>query len=112
MYRSKDRHTRRRRRVVTLIVVAVALVAVLVASIPLQRTVSSDMTSQATASIRQSVLDAAVQCYAIEGAYPSDVSYLERYYGLQVDSSRYIVSYQTIGSNVAPDVQVLVRGQS
>lgn len=59
--------------------------------------------------VREAVVTSATQCYAIEGAYPNDVVYLEEKYGLQINHERFIVSYETLGSNVTPSVQVLVK---
>lgn len=67
-------------------------------------------TANARQQIKQAVLDSASQCYAIEGSYPSDTAYLEEHYGLQINHDRFIVSYQTIGGNTVPNVEVLVRG--
>ncbi len=52
---------------------------------------------------------AAVACYAAEGFYPADLDYLIDRYGLQIDSSRYSVSYVAIGENLMPDITVLER---
>ena len=61
----------------------------------------------------QSIRRAAVQCYALEGWYPSDLSYLEEHYGVHVDTERYLVDYQFIASNLMPDITVLLpEGQS
>lgn len=60
----------------------------------------------------QRALDrAVVNCYAVEGAYPSDVSYLEEHYGLIIDRQKYIVTYETIGSNIRPYCKVTPIGQ-
>jgi hypothetical protein len=56
------------------------------------------------------VQKAVVNCYAIEGVYPSDVKYLEDHYGLVIDHEKYIVHYESIGSNVMPSVEVLKKG--
>lgn len=53
----------------------------------------------------------AVACYAAEGAYPPDVAYMERHYGLQVDKERYIVHYEIFASNLMPQITVLERGK-
>ena len=58
---------------------------------------------------REEVLDAAVQCYALEGAYPQSLSYLEENYGVQVNHSRFIVSYEAYASNQLPAVAVLEK---
>lgn len=67
------------------------------------------MREQAAQSLRTAVLDAAVQCYALEGAYPQSLTYLEENYGVQVNHSRFIVSYEAYASNQMPDVAVLEK---
>ena len=67
------------------------------------------MREQAAQSLRTAVLDAAVQCYALEGAYPQSLSYLEENYGVQVNHSRFIVSYEVYASNQLPAVAVLEK---
>ena len=49
----------------------------------------------------------AVACYAAEGIYPADVSYLEEHYGIQIDKKRYTVIYNVFASNLMPDITVL-----
>lgn len=101
------------RRCVIMAVAWTLLVLVLIfASVHLMQGIDDDMTKTATQSIRRAVIDSAVQCYAVEGAYPSTMDYLESNYGLQINHEDYIVSYEAFASNVAPDVRVLVRGQS
>lgn len=57
--------------------------------------------------VRETVLSAVAQCYALEGAYPPDLEYLEKSYGLILDRSRYIYHYDIFASNIFPDVKVL-----
>lgn len=52
---------------------------------------------------------AAVACYAAEGIYPPDLEYLQTHYGLQINGGKYVVVYETIGSNLMPDIMVLER---
>lgn len=73
-----------------------------------------DMTSaqteaQSAASVRTAVLDAAMQCAAVEGAYPARLSYLEEHYGLIVNHQDYAVTYEAFASNVPPSVVVVPR---
>lgn len=58
------------------------------------------------AAIRKSI----VSCYAIEGAYPPDVRYLEEHYGVVINHSRYIIRYDSAGANIMPSVEVLEKG--
>ena len=55
----------------------------------------------------QSGRRAAVQCYALGGAYPRDLSDLEERYGVSVDRERYFVDYRYVASNLMPDITVL-----
>ena len=58
-------------------------------------------------SARNSVVRAAVQCYALEGRYPMDIRYLEEHYGLQVNPEKYIVHYQAFAANIMPDISIM-----
>ena len=60
--------------------------------------------------ILQNALDRGIaQCYALEGAYPSSLSYLVENYGLTYDSEHYFIDYQYIGSNLRPDTMIIER---
>lgn len=58
-------------------------------------------------TLQEAVRKASVQCYAIEGRYPSSVEYLEENYGLQIDKKNYAVFYEGFASNVMPDITVV-----
>ncbi len=49
------------------------------------------------------------QCYAVEGAYPPDLEYIKEHYGLIYNEDIFWVDYQPIGSNIMPDVTILLR---
>lgn len=59
--------------------------------------------------LEDAVRRAAVACYAAEGIYPPALSYLEERYGIQVDETRYAVTYDIFGSNLMPDITVLEK---
>lgn len=61
---------------------------------------------QGAVTLRESILQAADQCYAIEGAYPMSLGYLEKRYGLSVNRDGYDVVYEAFASNIAPTVVV------
>ena len=46
------------------------------------------------------------QCYAIEGFYPEDISYLQEEYGLNLNTDKYVYHYYFIGSNMMPEIKV------
>lgn len=65
--------------------------------------------AQSALSVRNAVMDAAMQCAAVEGAYPSSLKYLEEHYGLIVNHNDYAVTYEAFASNVPPSVVVMPR---
>ena len=60
--------------------------------------------------VRSAVRRAAVTCYAVEGAYPSTLGYLQRNYGLIYDEENYFVLYDCFASNILPEIRVTERG--
>lgn len=69
--------------------------------------VSNAAAREEASRLHDAVLQGAVQCYALEGFYPEDLSYLEEHYGLTYDTEKYVVSYEATGSNLMPDVTVI-----
>lgn len=59
--------------------------------------------------LEDAIRRATVQCYALEGAYPESVSYLEEHYSLRIDYERYNVFYEGFASNVMPDITVIPK---
>lgn len=51
-----------------------------------------------------------VHCYAVEGMYPPSLSYIEEHYGLSYDHEKFLVDYESIGSNIMPEVTIIERG--
>ena len=60
--------------------------------------------------VRDAIKNAALTCYAVEGAYPDDVSYLEEHYGLSYDEENYYVRYEAFAANQLPEIRVMERG--
>lgn len=58
----------------------------------------------------QAVRQAAVSCYALEGAYPASYEDLKARSGLAVDEEEYVVFYEIFASNIMPDITVVERG--
>ena len=63
-----------------------------------------------TRMVRDAVKNAALTCFAVEGAYPADLQYLRDYYGLAYDETKYHVMYEAFASNQMPRILVTVRG--
>ena len=60
-----------------------------------------------TKLVNDAVRNAALTCYAVEGAYPEDLEYLRSHYGLAYDQSRYTVQYSAFASNLVPEIFVV-----
>lgn len=73
------------------------------------KAIDAGLKEQGQMSVRNAILNTAKQCCAIEGAYPSSLSYLEENYGLVVNHNDYVITYEVFAENVMPSVVVLVK---
>lgn len=71
--------------------------------------IDTQTASQGAHTLRDSIQDAAVQCYAIEGQYPASVEYLEENYGISVNHDDYDIIYEVYAENVPPTVEVRAK---
>ncbi len=99
-----DKEVRRRRRLA--VVFACCLAVVLVAAWVIVGVVQSNARTQGAVALRDSILTSAKQCCAIEGTYPTTLEHLERDYGLTINRSDYVVSYEYFADNIMPSVVV------
>ena len=58
--------------------------------------------------IREIIDKALIQCYALEGGYPSDIEYLVNY-GVIIDTDKYFFDYDMFAINVKPVVTVIAK---
>ena len=70
--------------------------------------------SGSTISRQQESLETAlnrdiIHCYAVEGFYPPSLSYIEEHYGLIYDKDLFFVDYQPVGSNLHPNITILLK---
>lgn len=89
----------------TMIVAAILIVYIAAAFTGLDRFWTKNSNQRVLASV-DAIKRAAVQCYALEGSYPPDISYLEEHYGLVLNRDKFYYYYQTFGSNIMPQVGV------
>lgn len=59
-------------------------------------------------SLQNAVVQSAVHCYSVEGAYPDSLSYLKKHYGLTWNEKKYKVSYEVVAKNIRPEIKVIV----
>ena len=87
---------------------AFIFVLVAVAVIISTSLVGANTKSEAQKIAYDSIKRAVITCYAQEGAYPPDITYLEENYGLHI-SDGFIVHYEVFGSNIMPEITVLAK---
>ncbi len=65
---------------------------------------------QRLAAVERTISDAVTLCYSIEGIYPQSLEYLTENYGINYDSGRYIVHYESFAANIRPVIRVVEKG--
>lgn len=98
--------THRRRRLIVVAACCVLVAVVLAMAINIARVNARE---QGATALRQSILDAAVRCCAVEGSYPLSLKKLEDDYGLRINHHDYIITYEAYATNIAPSVVVIPR---
>ena len=92
-------------------VAAIAIfIALIVAFVFLVNNITGKGNGRELKIVRDAVKNAALTCYAVEGMYPDDLSYLREHYNLSYNEERYIVSYEPLASNLMPSIKVVERG--
>lgn len=61
-------------------------------------------------ALERAVRKSLVSCYAIEGAYPDSLSYLEEHYGLQIDHSGVSWTTSPSATTSGPQSRLSARG--
>jgi len=94
-------------RLIRLIPPVLIIAAVLIAFIYGFSGIPGTAGDENLAITERSIRIALVNCYAIEGFYPQNLSYLEENYGLQIDYTKYFVFYDLFNWNMIPSVRVV-----
>ena len=87
-----------------------SIVLVLAAAVLLVNRIDTAQDAAETDIVRDAVKNAALTCYAVEGAYPDSVDYLREHYRLAYDEDRYMITYDAFASNMIPDIWVTEKG--
>ena len=88
-----------------------ALVVVLALVVLLVGRIDRAQGREETEIVRDAIKNAALTCYAVEGAYPDDIDYLRENYQLAYNEDQYFVTYEAFASNRIPDIWVTERGK-
>ena len=88
----------------------VLFVALILAFVLLVNGITTKSGNQELTMVRDAVKNAALTCYAVEGLYPAELSYLRENYHLSYNEDRYIVYYEAFASNLMPYIKVVEKG--
>lgn len=100
---------KRRKNLLMRVVAVLCIIVIVAVALSIYYSFQKSSIDQGALSVKEAVLDSAIQCAAIEGSYPSEISYLENNYGLSVNHDDYIVVYVCFASNTVPSVSVVPR---
>ena len=88
-------------------IIRIALIlALIVMAVLVFDHVGTVQSREETTIVRDAVRQAAITCYAVEGAYPDSVEYLREHYQLAYDEDRYAVTLDAFASNLIPDIYI------
>lgn len=82
-------------------------IAILIFFIGGVQSVSDTTVAKQQESLETALSRSVIQCYAVEGMYPPSLNYLKEHYGLTYDEKKFMVDYQSVGSNLMPEITVL-----
>jgi len=61
--------------------------------------------------LENAINNAIINCYAIEGAYPESIEYLENHYGIIINKKKFEVCYvPQFAANLRPEIRVILVG--
>jgi hypothetical protein len=89
------------------ILFAVAALAAVVLILSAVSSIEENRREEDVKMMKEAVVRATVQCYALEGRYPPDLEHLEEHYGLTLNRTAYTYHYQPIGENIMPRIDLL-----
>ena len=89
---------------------AAVFVALIVGFVALISGLTNTGNDQEAKLVYDAVKNAALTCYAVEGAYPEDLQYLRDHYQLAYNTDRFVVEYDAFASNLLPDISVTELG--
>ena len=88
-----------------------AIVAMIAVMVMVFGRVGSVEGGEENETVREAIKNAALTCYAVEGAYPDSIEYLREHYQLAYNEDQYFVTYEAFASNRIPDIWVTERGK-
>ena len=75
------------------------------------RKVEETAQTQQISLLKDALNQAIVNCYAVEGRYPESLDYIIENYGIQINTEKFIVTYDIFAENVRPQLNVIQIGE-
>lgn len=91
----------------TILFIALAI-AILIAMWRISTGLRSSHDEEQSKIAEEAIIRAAVQCYALEGRYPSSLEYLETNYGLALNREKYVYHYRAVAENIMPEIRLFL----
>lgn len=85
------------------------LALLIAAALFLLHSLSREVDQDRQQMLEDTIRNYAVQCYALEGAYPETLRYLEDNYTLELNRDQFVYHYRFIGSNMMPEISVFEK---
>lgn len=101
--------TKKEKTSITSYLPVLIMIVVLSAFVLFTNSMTSNNTAREKEILQNAIERSVTQCYALEGTYPSTLSYLEENYGLIYNKEQFFVDYQYIGGNLRPDITIIER---
>ncbi|MDL2324147.1 hypothetical protein LJC61_03215 [Ruminococcaceae bacterium OttesenSCG-928-A16] len=109
MQSKHGKHGKKRRQMFFMLLGVALFLMVLWAALWGAKKLPGAASQEGAANTQRAIQHAAVLCYASEGFYPPGLTYIEEKYGVQIDYDYYVVRYEIFGSNVMPQIKVVLK---
>ena len=86
---------------------AVVIIAIIVGIWYIAGSLQTSQEREQIKIAQDAITRATVQCYSLEGRYPTGLQYLQDNYGITLNEEKYVYYYQSIGVNIMPNIRVI-----
>ena len=59
--------------------------------------------------LEEAIVRVAIHSFAVNGYFPADIDYIVDYYGVFIDTTRFVVHYDAFAPNILPNIRVFER---
>lgn len=59
-------------------------------------------------TVEKNIQRACVECFVLEGRYPSSLDYLQEQYGFTYNKDLFFIDYRPVAENIMPDITIIV----